>query len=114
MSGDDGSDTQAEVQKRLLDPIRDWTGWSVADRYPAEAGPEPEPSVQELVRRFRKAGHIHRLTTRRLLRNEHQRTYATATWAAWFGRERNGSFRPSGAGNLPFVPSDPFGACVAL
>ena len=32
----------------MLAPLRGWTAWSVAYRYPGEAGPEPEPSVQEL------------------------------------------------------------------
>jgi hypothetical protein len=31
----------------LLKPVRAWTSWSVAYRYPGEAGPEPEPSVSE-------------------------------------------------------------------
>jgi HEPN domain-containing protein len=34
----------------LLTPMRRWTAWSVSYRYPGEAGPEPEPSVQELSR----------------------------------------------------------------
>ncbi len=33
----------------LLAPLREWTAWSVAYRYPAEAGPEPEPSADELT-----------------------------------------------------------------
>jgi HEPN domain-containing protein len=32
----------------LLTPLRDWTMWSVAYRYPGEAEPEPEPSTEEL------------------------------------------------------------------
>ncbi|MDR3530100.1 MAG: HEPN domain-containing protein [Rhodopila sp.] len=32
----------------LLTPLRSWTSWSVAYRYPGEAGLEPEPSVEEL------------------------------------------------------------------
>ena len=34
----------------LLTPMRAWTAWSVAYRYPGEAGPEPEPSAEELSR----------------------------------------------------------------
>lgn len=34
--------------EHLLKPMRDWTSWSVAYRYPGEAGPEPEPAVVEL------------------------------------------------------------------
>ena len=33
----------------LLISVGEWTAWSVAYRYPGEAGPEPEPSVAELV-----------------------------------------------------------------
>jgi HEPN domain-containing protein len=32
----------------LLRPMRAWTAWSVAYRYPGEPGPEPEPSTEEL------------------------------------------------------------------
>jgi HEPN domain-containing protein len=32
----------------LLAPMRAWTTWSVAYRYPGEDGPEPEPTVEEL------------------------------------------------------------------
>ena len=32
----------------LLNPIRAWTTWSVAWRYPGEAEPEPDPDVEEL------------------------------------------------------------------
>ncbi len=32
----------------LVKPMRDWTAWSVAYRYPAESGPEPEPPRAEL------------------------------------------------------------------
>jgi HEPN domain-containing protein len=32
----------------LAAPIRAWTAWSVAYRYPGEADPEPEPTTQEL------------------------------------------------------------------
>jgi len=32
----------------LLTPMRAWTTWRVAYRYPGESGPEPEPSAQEL------------------------------------------------------------------
>jgi hypothetical protein len=34
----------------LLTPVREWTAWSVTYRYPGEAGPEPEPSAEELTR----------------------------------------------------------------
>jgi hypothetical protein len=43
---------QAEFRSmdHLLTPVREWTAWSVAYRYPGEAGPEPEPSAEELTR----------------------------------------------------------------
>jgi len=34
----------------LVVPLRPWTLWSVAYRYPGEAGAEPEPSIAELSR----------------------------------------------------------------
>jgi len=34
----------------LVTAMQDWTAWSVAYRYPGEAGPEPEPSAEELSR----------------------------------------------------------------
>lgn len=34
----------------LAEPMQDRTTWNIAYRYPAEAGPEPEPSVAELSR----------------------------------------------------------------
>lgn len=32
----------------MVTPLRPWTAWSVAYRYPGEAGVEPKPSVAEL------------------------------------------------------------------
>ncbi len=32
----------------LLTPMRTWTAWSVAYRYPGESGPQPEPSADEM------------------------------------------------------------------
>jgi HEPN domain-containing protein len=33
---------------RLVEPLAGWSRWAVAYRYPAESGPEPEPSIAEL------------------------------------------------------------------
>lgn len=40
--------TQHDSIGPLLAPIREWTAWSVAYRYPGEAGVEPEPSAEEI------------------------------------------------------------------
>jgi HEPN domain-containing protein len=33
----------------MLSPLRQWTTWSVAYRYPGETLPEPEPTFDELL-----------------------------------------------------------------
>lgn len=43
-------ETHFAFAQPMLTPLREWTAWSVAYRYPGEAGPEPEPSVEELRR----------------------------------------------------------------